>query len=239
MADENLPRRWRGDLRTHRALSEASRVRIVEELGRNPAPMDVNQLAGRLGLHHNTIRAHLEVLERAGLVVGRPERRALPGRLRTAYRLTATAPVGDHTSGYRLLAEVLASYLTGSLADPGAAAAEAGRAWGRFLVERLSPFERPGHAQALDRVRRLLADLGFEPEVEGEDGDTTRVLLHRCPFHDLARRRPEIACGVHQGLMQGALQELGAGVEVEGLEPFAVPSLCVVRLRRAAPAGRP
>jgi len=237
MADENLPRRWRGDLRTHRALAEVSRVRILEELGRNPTPMDVDQLAGRLGRHHNTVRAHLQVLVRAGLVVAHPERRALPGRPRTVYRLAA--PVGEDSSGYRLLAEVLASYLTGSLADPGAAATEAGRAWGRFLVERPSPFERPGHARALDRVRRLLADLGFEPEIEGEDGDTTRVLLHRCPFHDLALRRPEITCGVHRGLMQGALRELGAGVEVEGLEPFAAPSLCVARLRRATSAGLP
>ncbi|HZV48273.1 MAG TPA: helix-turn-helix domain-containing protein [Candidatus Dormibacteraeota bacterium] len=237
MANENTARPPRADTRVHRALSEASRVRILEELSRSPTPMDVNQLAERLGLHHNTVRAHLEVLERAGLVAGRPERRTLPGRPRTVYRPTPVASTDD-AAGYRLLAEVLASYLAGSAADPRAAAAEAGRAWGRFLVERPSPFERLDRDQALGRVCRLLADLGFEPEVESE-GDAVRVLLHRCPFHDLAVRRPEITCAVHQGLMQGALRELAAGVDVTRLDPFVTPSLCVARVTPAATAPTP
>ncbi|HLH68597.1 MAG TPA: helix-turn-helix domain-containing protein [Candidatus Dormibacteraeota bacterium] len=234
MTNENSSRPLRTDVGTHRALSEVSRVRILEELERSPTPLDVNQLAERLGLHHNTIRAHLEVLARAGLVISRPERRTVPGRPRTVYRLAPTASAGDDGSGYRLLAEILASYLAGSIPDPRAAAVEAGQAWGRFLVERPSPFERLGREQVLDRVQQLLAKLGFRPQIENGH-DTVRVLLHRCPFHDLATRHPEVTCAVHQGLMQGALRELQAEVDVNRLDPFVAPSLCVAELVQAEP----
>jgi predicted ArsR family transcriptional regulator len=238
MTDENPTFLPQSDVGTHRALSEVSRLRILEELDRSQAPLDVNQLAERLGLHHNTIRAHLEVLARAGLVTSSSERRTLPGRPRTVYQLAPAAPAHDDGPGYRLLAEILASYLAGSAADPRAAAVEAGQAWGRFLVERPSPFERLDREQVLERVQRLLAKLGFRPQIESGP-DAVRILLHRCPFHDLATRHPEITCAVHQGLMQGALRELRAEVDVNRLDPFVGPSLCVAELAQVGSTPSP
>ena len=56
--------------------------------------------------------------------------------------------------------------------------------------------------------------------------------MRRCPFHDLAESQPEIVCAVHRGLIAGALEELGSGLEVEGLDVFVEPDLCVARLAR-------
>ncbi len=73
---------------------------------------------------------------------------------------------------------------------------------------------------------RLLDEQGFEPEARENE-----ILMHRCPFHDLAATHPEIVCGVHRGLIAGALEELRSRLEVAELEVFPRPDLCVARLR--------
>src|SRR5262249_14001701 len=126
---------------------------------------------------------------------------------------------------YRLLATIL----SGTLADTpaGVAAVEdAGRRWGRYLVERPSPTARRSDERATAQVADMLADQGFEPEAAGGE-----IRMHRCPFHDLAETQPGIVCGVHKGLISGALEELGSSLEVGELDVFVRPDLCVARLR--------
>jgi predicted ArsR family transcriptional regulator len=81
----------------------------------------------------------------------------------------------------------------------------------------------------------LLDAGGFAPEpwVEGQP-----IRLRRCPFVPLANEHRPIICGVHLGLMRGALAELGAPLEAVRLEPFVAPDLCLAHLaprRREAP----
>lgn len=54
--------------------------------------------------------------------------------------------------------------------------------------------------------------------------------MRGCPFHELAESQPEIVCAVHRGLITGALQELGSDLEVDELDVFVQPDLCVARL---------
>jgi len=58
--------------------------------------------------------------------------------------------------------------------------------------------------------------------------------MHTCPFRELAQSGQGIVCAVHQGLISGALEELRSSLEVERLEPFVEPELCVARLGRRA-----
>jgi predicted ArsR family transcriptional regulator len=81
----------------------------------------------------------------------------------------------------------------------------------------------PGNAA--DRVVDLLEEHGFEPERENGN-----VLMHRCPFRDLAAEHGDVVCSVHLGLIRGALAEIGAPVTATRLEPFVEPSLCRARL---------
>jgi len=198
-------------------------------------PCDVHRLAEHLGLHVNTVRAHLRVLEQAGLVTSQREDRDRPGRPRLVYRATtAAAGMGsdddERGRGYRFLAEILASYVAATAADPSAAAEQAGTVWGRYLVDRPGPFQRVAPAAAVERIVEMLDELGFAPEVDGDDPESPRVLLRRCPFLDVAKEQQQVVCGIHLGLMRGALDELGVDVEVRDLLPFVEPSLCVSHL---------
>lgn len=75
-----------GETLAHRALADTSRVAILEELRRAREPLDVAQLTERVGLHRNTVRSHLAVLQRAGLVGGEVGKHEGPGRPRVVYR---------------------------------------------------------------------------------------------------------------------------------------------------------
>jgi predicted ArsR family transcriptional regulator len=184
-------------------------------------PLDARQLAERVGLHANTVRWHLGVLADAGLVTSRAEARTRPGRPRIVFS-AEEEPEGRED--YRLLAAILAGSLAGT-AEGVATAERAGHAWGRFLVERPAPSIRVGADDAADRVVALLDEHGFEPERENG-----HVLMHRCPFRDLAEEHGDVVCSVHLGLLRGALAEIGAPVTATRLEPFVGPSLCRARL---------
>ena len=220
----------------HRALAEASRVRILELL--RERGMDVRELATSLGLHTNTIRSHLDVLSEADLVRTRSAPQEGPGRPRVIYELKRELERPEERGGYKLLARILASYLSASTPDPGAAAEEAGWAWGRYLSGPPQPFARLGSEQAIKRMVGLFAELGFQPEAAGE-GSERRILLHRCPFREAATANPEVVCALHLGLLRGARNELGAPVEATHLDPMVEPSLCIAYLRTPAVSEGP
>jgi len=209
-----------------RALADEHRVRILAELRARPEGVGVQDLSRGLRLHENTVRWHLAILDQAGLIDSRPEPSGKPGRPRMLYVLRPGAAEPGGRDEHRLLATVL----TGSMAelpDGERRVEESGRAWGRYLVRSPSPLERVTDEQALAEVARLLDEAGFVASAEG-----TEIHMRRCPFHDLAETNPEIVCGVHRGLIAGALEELGSELKVEGLDIFVKPDLCIARLAR-------
>lgn len=219
-----------GDERTsiHRALADERRARIAAELDAAPDGLDVQQLAERLELHANTIRWHLGILADAGIVSSRAAERSAPGRPRILYALRPGAPEVGRDE-YRLLATIL----TGTLAsrpDGSAQAAEAGRAWGRYLVTSSPPGTRMSDEQAAEKVIDLLDQQGFAPRAE--EG---AICMYRCPFAELATSHPDIVCTLHRGLIDGALQELGSTLETTELEIFPRPDRCVAHVGRRNP----
>lgn len=220
------------DRQVHRALSSDMRCRILDALHAEE-PLDAARLADRLGLHVNTIRSHLAILEDAGLVASEPEERVRPGRPRLLYRARADAAAArgvEDDRGYRFLAGVLASYLAATGPDAADAGEEAGTAWGRYLVDRPAPFESVTPDAAVERIVGLLDEFGFAPELTDAATAGPRVLLRRCPFLDVATEHRDLVCSLHLGLMRGALAELGSDVEARDLEPFVEPGLCVAHL---------
>ncbi len=208
---------------THRALADERRRRLVEELRGAPAGLDVAQLSERLGLHQNTVRWHLGILRDAELVSSRAAEQTGPGRPRILYALAPEAHAGGRDE-HRLLATILTGTLA-ELEDGSERAEAAGRAWGRYLVRRPLPLVRVDDERTTAEVSGLLAEQGFAPEpAEGGIG------MRRCPFHELAETNPEVVCAVHQGLIDGALEQLGSDLRVEGLDVFVRPDLCVARL---------
>jgi predicted ArsR family transcriptional regulator len=79
----------------------------------------------------------------------------------------------------------------------------------------------------------VLGDVAFAPEVSK---DRTATKLHRCPFRELAESYPEVVCGAHIGMVQGALAELGSPVTATPLLPLVQRDLCIITLARSAAA---
>ncbi|MEW2284042.1 helix-turn-helix domain-containing protein [Streptomyces sp. NPDC047841] len=219
------------------------RREVLEVLRTAPAPLGVAEAARRMGLHANTVRFHLDALVADGLVERRAAAPTGPGRPRTVYTVRPGMDRGGPRD-YRLLARMLLSRWAAA-ADPAGARAEAmetGRAWGRFLVDPLPPYEPATPGRSVAALLDLLDGLGFAPQPEGEDaangesGRTPeRIRLRHCPFLELAEEQGGLVCPLHLGLMQGALAELGAPLTATSLEPFAAPDSCVAHLAGAAP----
>ena len=104
----------------------ARRAALLESLRAQDRPLSVAELAPLVGLHPNTVRAHLDVLVRTGEVSRRSDARNTPGRPRELYEATGVA-TGDRN--YRLLAQVLAGRLAELTDDPAREAVTAGRHW--------------------------------------------------------------------------------------------------------------
>ena len=98
-----------------------------------------------------------------------------------------------------------------SLDGAGPATVELGKAWGRHLVERAAPSEHVDPTEAVARLNRLLDAVGFQSEARPTEKGT-EVRLRHCPFREVAEKHTDIVCAIHLGLMQGALDELGAPV---------------------------
>jgi predicted ArsR family transcriptional regulator len=186
-------------------------------------PLGTVQIAQRLEVHPNTVRFHLDALQRTGQVVQVAADRSRPGRPAQRFRAVGGMdPAGPRH--YLLLARILTESLAASPDGP-ARAADAGRVWGTGLAH-----DAPAAAgrTPVERLIGLLADLGFAPETPGAGDDLVR--LRHCPFLELARVRPGVVCPIHLGLMQGALAGWGAAVTVDRLRAFVEPDLCTGHL---------
>ncbi len=213
------------DVRAHRVLASISRVAVLEMLREVEGPMGVRELAERMNLHNNTVRKHLDLLVEHGFATRLRDSVARRGRPRYVYAAAPdSSPTEAQLRNYRLLASVFAAYLHGA-DDPQAAAEEAGRRFGARSVDVAGIGAGP--SAAMERVVRMLDDIGFQPELAPGGAE---IRLRHCPFHELARDRQEVVCGIHLGLIRGALQQLGAPEEALRLVPFVTPSLCVVQI---------
>jgi predicted ArsR family transcriptional regulator len=196
-----------------------SRSGVLDLLHAADRPLGVREVAQRMELHPNTARFHLEALVEAGLAVREAEERQAPGRPRIGYRAAAEGPAGRRR--YRLLAQMLASLIAGTMPEPGRAAEEAGRAWGAYLTEQPPPFQRLRAADAIADLARTMEELGFSPQVEaGADGGQYELRLRQCPFREVAQQHREVICGLHLGLIRGAFDLMRAPVTADGLGQF-------------------
>ncbi|MFC7479340.1 helix-turn-helix transcriptional regulator [Luedemannella flava] len=215
------------DTPRHRALASTSRVEILG-LVRAENGLSAADVAERTGLHLNTVRAHLDRLVDAGILVKARASAGQPGRPAWRYRAVADDPA---PAPYRALASALLEHLAAAGEDARETAARAGEGWGRSLAAAVPT------APPVDTVLAVLDGLGFDPGEQPSDTGDTVVHLHRCPFLDLVGKQPDAMCGLHAGVVRGALREAGAPDATVVLEPFGAPTACVVRM--LLPGARP
>ena len=203
----------------HKALADDTRYRLYRYLRLSGRPVPVRELATRLGLLANTIRPHLRRLVEAGLVASETRRGpSAVGRPQTVYSAVAM----DNSEGrdYRLLADILATLMTGARARTGAEALA--REWGDYLMTRHAPppgARRPG--PNLAALREALAEAGFDPRFRRRGNRAVEIALRGCPFRDLLDDHRELVCTVHRGLLEGMLEGSRPRLHLRTFEPLA------------------
>lgn len=211
-----------------------SRAELLEIMQAQPEPTTLAALVTATGLHANTLREHLLALEKIGHV--RRERAEPSGRGRPAWLYEATDP-GDlgGRSEYAGLAATLASAIHRTSRSPREDSIVAGTEWGHELA---SAHGRPpvkGQAAARREVIALLDEIGFAPQ---SDERASVVKLTRCPLLEAAYRYPDVVCGVHLGIVRGALKEYGADASRSDLFPFSEPGACRLELMQRTEQDR-
>lgn len=216
--------------------SRTSRARVLQMLRDSAHPLGVREVAEVLGVHPNTARVHLEGLVDADLAAPEQEKLDAPGRPRTVYAAVAAGTqIGQRN--FSMLATILTGMVAMSVPDPVGISLEAGQAWGRYLSERPVPHQQVDAEQTLDRLQDILQEVGFDPDSDRKDeaaihdvGVPRALRIRNCPFREVAKSHPQIACAIHLGLMQGALEEMDSPLTVDRLEPFVQPTLCVAHI---------
>ncbi len=226
-----------------RAHLSTARAGILDVLIDQPEPCTVAALSALIRQHPNTIREHLDSLLYDRLVVR--TRAQAQGRGRPAWLYGAVPGAGSEPGSreYAALASALAAQIARTSRQPGADAIEAGRMWGRELVRQSqmsngpvsqNPAPRPAVAPSGVAARRevvnLLDGLGFAPSA---DTRARVVKLRRCPLLEAAHQQTEVVCGVHLGIVRGALEQLGNDpdrTERTALQPFSEPGACRLEL---------
>ena len=205
----------------HAALASSTRRRVLELLVDSDEALDAIAVAAAMSQHVTTARFHLEQLEAVGLVQREvlrvPGRR---GRPRVLFSIPPSLPAAARVSGapqadvQEQLSRALISVLNEDADGGRARAIRAGENWSRTLPEPvltgpdvvavtpgerdLSVLRRTGGPD-VGPYLRVLGDLGFAPELQGE----RVVALRECPFREEARQNPGVVCSVHLGLMRG------------------------------------
>lgn len=226
-------------------LRSAVRRDIVDTLANLPGPQRTEGLSARelgdlVGLHVTTVRFHLAQLVEGGLLTSRSVRTAGAGRPTKKYLVAPGSLDRRPLEAYRLMTTLLtetfgATDEDGRPLDPE----EVGVTWAREHVPRP---EDPAPARTagewLSTIGRLVDTLrvwGYTPSVRTEDtGRTAQIDLHGCPFIDLAKAHPVVACGIHRGLIRGTLEVLGERDAEISLEPFVGPTHCLAHVTTRA-----
>lgn len=208
-------------------MPEGTSRRVLLAIRTAEQPPTVEDISSVLGVHPNTVRQHVGILEADGLVLRDRRPTGSKGRPRAVYRPTSLGErSGDRN--YELLAGVLVEQLASGGEDAVPAARQAGRAWGSRLGGALAA-DSPAVESLLVH---FLEQTGFEP-VPGPPGPVEEVSLRNCPFRELADSHADLVCSLHEGLLEG-LAEGGSGAPARGvrvdLVPFATPTTCLVRV---------
>jgi predicted ArsR family transcriptional regulator len=138
----------------------------------------------------------------------------LAGLLAQSWPTDGGDPISPEEAGRRYAAEH---------ADPERASTTAATSPGRWL------------AKVGDMVDQL-EHWGYTPELStSHGGRTVSIALHNCPFLALARVRPDVVCGVHHGLITGALGHVGEHAVHIDVMPFVGPTRCLVKVTTETP----
>lgn len=220
------------------ALADDLRRRMYLFIREQRRPVGRDEAARAVGISHKLAAFHLDKLVEKGLLTARYARltgRTGPGAGRPAkvYEPSDTAiSVSIPFRSYDVVGDILLDALERAERSPSGswresvhtAARERGIEVGR--AERRARRRTGATAEAaLETVHEVLSEKGYEPYEDGCGG----LRLHNCPFDHLARRSPELVCGLNRAFVDGVLRGLGTASVEAVLDPE--PGRCCVHVR--------
>jgi predicted ArsR family transcriptional regulator len=189
-------------------LVQTTRRRIFELFAEFAGAASTDDLAARLGMHPNGVRAHLVRMQEAGVIVRRRAAQAR-GRPRDEWAVAPDAQASPEA--YRSLARWLARTFDASparLRDVERMGREIGR---ELAVGANSPAEQA--------IEDMLAALGFRPQVERRPGGRLACRLRSCPYRDSVRENQDVVCTLHRGLTRGLLDQVAPAAALARFVP--------------------
>lgn len=211
----------------HRALSDPTRVAILDRIAHADHPPDARSLARHFELHENTVKWHLRGLVDAGLVEAAPG--PAVGRGRPSLRYRATGDTLEARPVLLLLADAFRLAASDGDQAPSATARRAGEGLGRSLAATVGPASTV--AGAADSVARVFDSIGF-PVERKRAGHGYELRMRPCAFGAAINANQNVLCPLHLGLARGLLAALDAPLEAAALDAFVRPDLCILRLER-------
>jgi predicted ArsR family transcriptional regulator len=197
------------------AIADPVRLGIVRFLGER-GPATPAEIADGIGVHLNTVRAHLPALESAGVLVSAERAVAGRGRRPVEYSVADTSVIA--ATDFFALAELLAAAVVRS--DVGAdELRQLGVEWGAYLVG------RPGRRDPAAEAQAALERLGFTARAGEDSVETTG-----CPCPLLAPDRPDVVCTLACGVVEGVLRATGSSRHVARHANDPQRRACTIRL---------
>lgn len=190
-------------------MTQPSRIRLLRAIQREPGRR-ASELAAESGIPTNTVRDHLQVLEREGLIRGE----AMPTRSRGRPPI-GFHPVQDAATSAAAGERIAAARRRGELLRAATGAGDAGL--------------DPAALTQLDVLYEHLDDAGLEPEVDERE---LTFELAPCRYHGLIDDDMALVCSVHAGLVRDVLRQTGGPLALERLQPFVTEHRCRVALAR-------
>mgnify|MGYP001099209014 CR=1 FL=1 len=195
-----------------KAMSSRSRLQILDLLSRRP--MSIEELSREVALKTITVRHHVNMLKRIGLVEEYGEERRKIGRPVLRYKSTQKPMSIQYPKRqYELLSRSLVRGLIESLGTDKAkdALRRIGRDLGERLAREITDQSRVVRwdLEALRRhvVQEHLSQVGAIPEIVEHDSKKLRFRMHNCVFFELAREYPDLICeSLDEGLMETLLK---------------------------------
>lgn len=204
------------------ALADPTRREIMQYVLDSDGPLSVREVAEYFGLHANAARMHLDKLVKGGLLRVVRRRGKQGGRPANLYSLSDEDwELHLPPRRYKLLAEVLASGVSGVEKAPASRMAREAFARGREeAVLTSSPLVYLTPRAAVEDVADAwLEDIrhrGLKARWKLLDGGGIEMTFHTCPFGAFPQRYPDLVCEIHRCLEEGLLSLAGERKVVAG-----------------------
>jgi len=198
----------------YKALSTDARWRILDILS-SEGPMDLKDISKKIGLKEVTVRHHLLIMERAGLIESYESGEGLPGRPRRYYRVVKKyRNIGVPKRQYALLAK----HLIESFIELNGKESlvrimrEMGERIADELLEEIKA-KKGSDKLELDDLQKyvipMLDSLGCVPSITEISENVIKFKMNNCIFYELSKAYPRIICERHKSFFQKLGDELG------------------------------